>query len=157
MNTRIAIPLILLLTTTTAGAHQSLAEARKQFCRSTETPTRQYFYFDTYALLDYATCFFPDPNSPTNCTGSVPTSTLCSVTDCGDFDDDFGIAKRMALNYCVAASPNPNALNADGVKLILTSSSNFSGPNHHTAYQFEEGLGGYCLYCTPAGSRTPGE
>ena len=149
MNTRIVTTLILLLAAANAAAHGPIP-LKKFACPSDRILVRQDFQFTTDELLDYAACLIPTGAATfVECTSAVPTSAICSTDTCGDFDDDFGVAKRMALNYCAASSADPSSLVTDSINLVVTSPATFYEPDHHTSYSFGTGLGGFCRYCDP--------
>lgn len=149
MTARLLTTLVLLLASGAAAAHGSILD--RQICKRGETVFSENFAFTPEELNGYAACL----NDPTgaDCTTPVPVSVICSIETCGEFDDDFGVAKRMAINYCVAVADQPVALGESGVTVTVTSSANFNGPDHHDKYRFREGLGGICWYCKPSVTR----
>lgn len=56
--------------------------------------------------------------------------------------DRWNMATYIAQHYCGAASGNPNVI------INITAPSAYSSPQHHTVFNYEDGLQGSCAVCT---------
>lgn len=86
------------------------------------------------------------------------------LKDCGQFDDDYGVAKRAADRACSAYARPPsqqdvaNTGDAGSVVVLVESPLEYSAPTHHDDYTVDLGVSGMCVRCDmPLRTRTPGQ
>jgi len=142
--------LLLALTASVAQAHEPLPSP--VWCSNGRAVAVAQFQYSPAQIQAYADCLRlgicaeATPVSPTARGGSGD----CSVQHCGQFDDDYGVARRMAFNRCSAYSqPTPTRTNPDlGSAIELISSpATFNASSHHTDYSAVQGLMGQCVRC----------
>ena len=69
---------------------------------------------------------------------------------CGEFDDDYGVARRMAIHYCaIYAVPWQRGHVADWGSVVpdVRQPADFNNGTHHQNYSATVGLSGMCARC----------
>lgn len=74
--------------------------------------------------------------------GSIPK-------DCGQFDDDYAIAKSAATAMCAAYQPKKPPPNDYGTVIFLIETPEYVAEDHHESYVIEHGVRGSCVRCMP--------
>lgn len=65
---------------------------------------------------------------------------------CGQFDDDYGTGRRMALRICDVHVREGQG-DFGSVIYIIEHPQSFNADDHHAIFQAEEGLRGSCVRC----------
>jgi len=74
--------------------------------------------------------------------------------DCGQFDDDYGTARGMALTACeVHQLSGPGDIGS--VLVIVDSPATYNDADHHALYDVSQGLSGRCVRCEPLRTLPP--
>ncbi|MBB5206494.1 hypothetical protein [Chiayiivirga flava] len=70
------------------------------------------------------------------------------VKDCGQFDDDYGIAKSAAGAACAAYMPRKQPPGDFGsVIVVVEAPAQYNAETHHVDYDVQQGLSGACVRC----------
>jgi hypothetical protein len=71
-----------------------------------------------------------------------------STRECGQFDDDYDIARRTALAVCDAYQADPVGPGDIGTVIHLVDQPwTYNDGDHHELYQVQHGLSGHCVRC----------
>lgn len=164
----------LLLIAPLAQAHDPLPSA--DWCQQGRPVPVAEFRYQKPALFSYRACLakLTDRDGDTaGCTVRDDTDTplsgsavrsqtipthLCPAQTCGEFDDDYNVARRMAFNLCnTFATGVPSLASSDNgsVVAILTGPSTLITPAHHADYTLSQGLSGICARCVLAETARP--
>jgi hypothetical protein len=141
-----------------ANAHEPLPSA--QWCANGRVEWVGDFAFGGAAIQGYATCLrsgvCPDPVAwPVGLRsggGSPPPvgGGTCNPQNCGQFDDDYGVAARMAHSACsVYNLPPLSGPNIDfgTTTPVIHFPVTFNSADHHALYVANQGLSGACARC----------
>lgn len=72
------------------------------------------------------------------------------LKDCGQFDDDYAIAKKAAMTACSGYAGRPmGGSDAGTVIFNVMSPSAYNDANHHDTYSIDMGVTGICVRCDP--------
>lgn len=117
-----------------AWAHSELPEPR--WCQHGEPVVVGHFELLPQALIQaraieqQTTC---PPNSPKTC---------------GQFDDDYGTGRRLAMATCAVYSTAVGGGDLGSVIYMVEQPESFNDElNHHALYTVEQGLQGSCVRC----------
>ncbi len=142
--------LLLVLAVTVAQAHDPLPSP--VWCSNGRPYAVTQFQFSPAQIQSYADCLrlgICAETAPISATARGGSGD-CSTQHCGQFDDDYGVARRMAFARCSAYSqPTPTRSNPDlgsAIELIASPAS-FNTSSHHTDYSAGQGLLGQCVRC----------
>lgn len=73
--------------------------------------------------------------------------------ECGQFDDDYGTSRRLAMHVCSAyAARQAGPGDVGSTIYVARQPASFLDAEHHRIYRVEQGLSGICVRCE---SRTP--
>ena len=142
---------LLALFAGVAQAHPTLPDVT--WCSSGRAMPVGSFQFTPQQVQDYANCLYSGI-----CNGATlpPTSNArgsggdCTVEHCGQFDDDYNAARRLAGSQCSAyAQPWTRGHNPDWgtVVEVISQPVSYNGEDHHAAYRAMQGLVGQCARC----------
>jgi hypothetical protein len=142
---------LLLMGAGAAQAHPPLPDVA--WCSGGRPMPVGSFQFSPQQVQDYANCLYGGI-----CNGApAPTTTYargsggnCTVEHCGQFDDDYNAARRMAGSQCSAyAQPWARGHNPDWgtVVELIDQPGSYNAEDHHTAYRAMQGLAGQCARC----------
>lgn len=160
----------LLLIAPLAQAHDPLPSA--DWCQQGRPEPVAEFRFQKPPLVSYRACLakLTDRDDGPACAvrddvaspgilrnAAVRSQTIpthqCPAQTCGEFDDDYHVARRMAFNYCNTFATGPNNLTSTGdgnVVAILTGPSTLIETGHHADYTLSQGMTGICARCIAA-------
>ncbi len=141
-----------LLLSATAGAHERLASPT--WCAGGTVRTTGSFAFSAQDLSDYSACLHSgacvDNSAATPIGSTAAKGGSCSTMNCGQFDDDYGVAARMADYHCAAFAfrPASPAIRDEGSVLpMITAPASYNGSTHHADFRLRQGLSGTCAVC----------
>lgn len=150
---------ILLLAALPAYAHDPLPSA--DWCADGRVRPKEEFHLGSPDLERYRVCLKEiagrksarsdggdaPPACPTSI-GPVPTRP-CPNQTCGEFDDDYHVAQRMALNHCrrLYAASTFIQSTAGSVVAIIEGPASILDGSHHSDYSLTEGVSGFCAVC----------
>lgn len=77
----------------------------------------------------------------------VPGNNGQIPKDCGQFDDDYAIAKSAANAMCAAYQPRKQPPNDYGTVIFLIETPEYTAEDHHDIYSIDHGLKGSCVRC----------
>lgn len=161
----------LLLIAPLAQAHDPLPSA--DWCQQGRPVQVAEFRFQKPALFSYRACLAKltdrDGDTPacvvrdeTAAPGilrndavrsqTIPTHQ-CPAQTCGEFDDDYKVARRMAFNLCntyTTSSTAAASTDNGSVVAILTGPSTLIATDHHADYTLSQGMSGICARCVAA-------
>jgi hypothetical protein len=143
---RRALALALAMAGTLAQAHDPLPNV--QWCSTGRVYAVAQFQFTPAQIQTYADCLRSGMCLDTSATARGGGG--CSTQHCGEFDDDYGVARRMAYNRCSGYSqPAPTRSNPDRGSAIelIASPASFNSDSHHADYAAGQGLEGQCVRC----------
>jgi hypothetical protein len=142
-----AFALVLALAGTVAQAHEPLPST--EWCSSGRAYAVAQFQFTPAQIQSYADCLRSGMCVEPSATARGSAGG-CSTQHCGEFDDDYGVARRMAYNRCSGYSqPTPTRSNPDrgsAIELIFSPGS-FNSASHHQDYAAGQRLDGQCVRC----------
>lgn len=150
--------LLLVLVAGATRGHEPLPSP--VWCSHGRAVAVAQFQFTPVQIQSYADCLRLGICAQTNPISASARggSGDCSVQHCGQFDDDYGVARRMAFNRCSTYSqPTPTPSNPDlgsAIELIASPVS-FNASSHHTDYSALEGLSGQCVRCAEIAQSPP--
>ncbi|MBN8741050.1 MAG: hypothetical protein BGP24_20200 [Lysobacterales bacterium 69-70] len=164
----------LLLIAPLAQAHDPLPSA--DWCQQGRPVQVAEFRFQKPALFSYRACLAKltgrNDDAP-GCTvrddaeailrgSAVRSQTIpthqCPAQTCGEFDDDYNVARRMAFNLCntfATGLPSLTSTDNGSVVAILTGPSTLIAPGHHADYTLSQGMTGICARCLSAETVKP--
>ncbi|WP_257389590.1 hypothetical protein [Tahibacter caeni] len=147
---------ILLLAALPAFAHDPLPDV--DWCAGGRVAPKEEFRLGSPDLDRYRICLKQlggrksagtdePPACPTSI-GPVPTKP-CPNQTCGEFDDDYHVAQRMALNHCRRLYSASTSLQstAGSVVAIIEGPASILDTSHHSDYSLSEGVSGFCAVC----------
>lgn len=78
--------------------------------------------------------------------------------NCGQFDDDYYVARTYSASYCVQAYPEiAQSSELIGLRAEIVGPAPFLSDNHHAAYHVGQGVQGFCVAClAPPAASDPG-
>lgn len=168
MRYRYLLALSLAVTALPALAHDPLPAL--DWCRSGRTVPVGEFDFDGRTLRSYQKCTGSGGNPAGSICALLPIPTgddgvICSPAQCGEFDDDYHVAKMAAFRYCQSLRNlgpklrSGSAADTDDqvVPLFAPDQYTFNSSTHHTDYDLDEGIKGMCMLCLRAESDDPTE
>lgn len=143
MMFRISLGLSALLLAGAAFAHQTLAT--ENWCANGVVEPVAEFTFTAAELGAYKTCLHGGRCAP----GMSPANNF-DLRTCGQFDDDWGVTKRMAVSHCAAYSTTSKDGSDFGTVVAeVAGPASFNGADHHKHYSINEGVSGMCGRCVP--------
>ncbi|HSX61951.1 MAG TPA: hypothetical protein VLF18_17320 [Tahibacter sp.] len=104
------------------------------------------FGYSQTDIYDYHSCL----ETGVNCTSAMPPEAGCTLATCGEFDDDYGKANRLAYNYCATFETSTSPGGIGSTRAHVQSPQTYLDPSHHSAYQALSGLYGVCQRCVAA-------
>lgn len=149
------LPVVVVLLCADAVAHERLTVP--DWCEGGQIRILGSFEFSAQDLAAYAACV--RTGSCVDVTVTATPNALgrggadsgsCSIRSCGEFDDDYGVAARLADRHCAAFAfrPNPRRHRDEGSVIpMISSPAQFNLAEHHGDYAFEQGLSGMCAVC----------
>lgn len=166
MHYRYLLALSLSVAALPALAHDPLPAL--DWCSQGRAVPIGEFDFDGATLKSFRQCAAHrgGGTAPAIC-ALLPTSTptddvICSPAMCGEFDDDYHVAKIAAFNYCnslsnYATQISGGAGNTDHVivPLFSSDSATLQSADHHRLYRLDEGAKGTCMLCLRADRNNP--
>lgn len=78
--------------------------------------------------------------------------------DCGQFDDDYALAKNASAQACAAYAGRPGrgaASDAGSIVVLVESPAEYLVESHHADYSLELGLRGMCVRCEIGAQQPP--
>lgn len=167
MRYRYLLALSLIVAALPALAHDPLPAL--DWCSRGRTVPVGEFDFDGRTLRSYQKCTGSGGNPASSICALLPIPTSgdveCEPNMCGEFDDDYHVAKMAAFRYCQSlrnlgpALRSGTAGSSDDqvVPLFPPSQHNFNSTTHHADYDLDEGIKGMCVLCLRAESDDPTE
>lgn len=141
-----------LLLSAACGAHERLSSVT--WCAGGTVRTTGTFSFSAQDLADYSACLHSgaciDNSAATPIGSTAAKGGSCSTMNCGQFDDDYGVAARMADYHCAAFAYRPAspAIRDEGSVLpMITAPASYNGSTHHSDFRLRQGLSGTCAVC----------
>jgi hypothetical protein len=173
MRIRYLLALTLSVVAVPALAHDPLPAM--EWCREGRAVPIGDFEFDGGTLKTFHQCRLSrrsDHGSSSVCAllpipvRPVTDDRVCEPNMCGEFDDDYHVAKIAAFNYCNsldAVAPDPDSYppgttgtyNHQIVPLFAPEPASFHAANHHLIYKLEDGIKGSCMRCLRAERNNP--
>ena len=146
MKFRILVAACLLAAAASASAHNGALADRS--CSGGQFVTVATFSFTQSQLIDYEACLNA-PNT-TACTEEMPLAAAgCTTETCGEFDDDYGVAYRLAYNFCETYDTSSSGSGLGSAVASVEGPVQFGWSTHHQDYHFSGGLNGICRRCSP--------
>lgn len=142
MKFRMLISACLFVASASALAHGPSPHER--FCSGGQRVVVAQFNYTPLQLQQYGACLADPLNA---CTSWMPPESNCSLMTCGEFDDDYGVANRLAFNYCATFDTSSTGTGSGSTLAEVTGPSTYSSMNHHLDYSFSGSLYGSCLRC----------
>jgi hypothetical protein len=122
-----------------------------RFCPGGQPVVVAQFNYTPLQLQQYGDCLADPLNA---CTQDMPPDNNCALMTCGEFDDDYGVANRLAFNYCATFDTSSTGTGTGSTRAQVTGPSTYSSPSHHLDYSFSGSLYGSCLRCTLTANNT---
>ncbi len=159
MNYRISIALLLLAAAGPALAHGQLPTPTA--CSGQQAFHLGAFGYAETGLREYRICLRREANNPqlrgSGGSGQPPVCRVnsisipmvtCPAKTCGEFDDDYRVARALALATCTAYA-NASTEFPDGglVVPIFDGPASFLDADHHQVYELSDGISGVCALC----------
>lgn len=138
-------PACLLVASLSAFGHGPSPHER--FCSGGQPVVVAQFNYTPLQLQQYADCLADPQNA---CTQEMPIDAGCSLATCGEFDDDYGVATRLAYNYCAAFDTSSSGSGIGSTRADVDGPSQYYSAAHHLDYSFSGSLYGSCLRCAAA-------
>lgn len=159
MNNRLLGVLLVLFAASPVLAHDQLPTI--DACRDSKPRILGSFGYSKAGLNDYRICLKREaallPGRPDGGSGGGPICYVqtvairmvrCPAQTCGDFDDDYGVARALALSACMGYVGEGTAFPDGGLVVpVFEGPQTFLSPNHHAAYQITQGISGDCVLC----------
>lgn len=146
MKLCLLFPVCLLVATAPALGHG--VSPLDRFCPGGQAVVVAQFNFAPSQLQQYAACLADPLNA---CTAEMPPDAGCALETCGEFDDDYGVASRLAFNYCATFDVSPSGSGTGSTLATVNGPPQYNSATHHQAYSFSGSLYGTCHRCTPRG------
>lgn len=126
------------------------------------------FDFDGRTLATFRKCAGSGARPDTAVCTALPIpigdDVICPPAQCGEFDDDYHVAKMAAFRYCQSLRTlSPELRTGTGsvddqiVPLFAPEQHTFNSPTHHADYDLDEGIKGMCMLCLRAEADNPTE
>lgn len=150
---------LLTLAAAAAQAHAPLPD--QNWCSAGQAVPVARFAFSAAQVQAYADCLRTGACAEAGSNANAVArggSSGCDVQHCGQFDDDYGAARRLANSRCSAyARPWQAGHVADWgtVVEVVSTPASYNGASHHTDYRAAEGLVGQCARCEDATAHPP--
>jgi hypothetical protein len=150
MKLRMLFPACLLVASASAFGHGPSPHDR--FCSGGQPVVVAQFNYTPSQLQEYAACLADPLNS---CTAEMPPNAGCPLETCGEFDDDYGVANRLAYNYCATFAMSSSGNGIGSTRADVEGPPQYFSAAHHLDYSFSGSLYGSCLRCaaTPYNSK----
>ncbi|UXI68107.1 hypothetical protein [Tahibacter amnicola] len=152
MKRLLSVLVTLLCVSASASAHDALPTSN--WCVPGRVVSMGPFAFSADAIRAYASCLRSglciDRAASTTVSPRGGGDGGCTTQSCGEFDDDYGAARRMATHYCaIYALPWQRGHVPDWGTVVpdVRSPPYFTDGTHHQAYSAAAGLGGICARC----------
>lgn len=146
MKLCLLFPVCLLAATAPALGHG--VSPLDRFCPGGQAVVVAQFNFAPSQLQQYAACLADPLNA---CTAEMPPDAGCALETCGEFDDDYDVASRLAFNYCATFDVSPSGSGTGSTLATVNGPPQYNSATHHQAYSFSGSLYGTCHRCTPRG------
>lgn len=162
-NYRLCTALLVLFAASPALAHDLLPTM--DACSGAKPRILGSFGYSKAGLNDYRICLRREaanghnPSTGGGGGGSGPgpicyvqtvpiEMARCPAQTCGDFDDDYGVARALALSACMSYVGEGTEFPEGGLVLpVFDGPQTFLGQNHHADYQITQGISGTCALC----------
>lgn len=140
MKLHLLLPACLLVASASAFGHGDSPNDR--LCSGGQSVVVAQFNFTPSQLQQYAACLADPLNA---CTAEMPPDAGCTLETCGEFDDDYGVASRLAFNYCATFDVSSSS----GIRATVDGPQQYYSATHHQSYSFSGSLYGSCRRCVP--------
>lgn len=163
-NYRLCTVLLVLFAAGPVLAHDQLPTI--DACRSGKPRILGSFGYVQKGLRDYQICLKREAANLPGRTGggggggggsggpyclvntTVITMVRCPAQTCGDFDDDYSVARALALSACTSyVGPGTEFPEGGLVVPVFEAPQTFFSENHHADYQITQGISGTCVLC----------
>lgn len=144
MKLHLLFPACLLVASAPALGHG--VSPHDRFCSGGHSVVVATFNFSPLQLQQYAACLADPLNA---CTAEMPPEAGCALETCGEFDDDYGVANRLAYNYCATFDLSASGSGPGSTRAAVDGPPQFLSATHHQTYSFSGSLYGACQRCAP--------